>query len=319
MKRTLFSIIFFLISFAQYAFCQNYEAAEVSIRYYDKTLYYPGEADSNPVYIYITISNKGSETLRFKLADDRMFSVDFTARTVKNEKLPFTNSILRKRSTSRTVYFREIALESGESYSFVENLKEYLAIQEPAVYYFDLSFYPELYKNSTAGIVSNRLILDIKPAPGAAAVSALPSAGSAQTILKPDPISPDKVVEQTILARQRGMWNQFFLYFDIEQMLKNDPVRNRQYRIRSAEERQQMIKTYKSDLQQQRIENDIVAVPETFEIEQTSYSQDEGTVSVLMRFKYDTFYEKKRYTYYVRQRDSIWQIYDYTVENLGTE
>ena len=42
-------------------------------------------------------------------------------------------------------------------------------------------------------------------------------------------------------------------------------------------------------------------------------------MKVLEWFKNDTFSEKKRYTYYVRQRDGIWQIYGYTVDNLGTE
>ena len=45
----------------------------------------------------------------------------------------------------------------------------------------------------------------------------------------------------------------------------------------------------------------------------------EGTVKVIEWFKNDNFMERKRYTYYVRQRDGIWQIYDYTVDNLGTE
>ena len=48
-------------------------------------------------------------------------------------------------------------------------------------------------------------------------------------------------------------------------------------------------------------------------------TQNEGTVTTTQWFNYNTFKEKKKYTYYVRQRDGIWQIYDYTVENLGTE
>ena len=36
-------------------------------------------------------------------------------------------------------------------------------------------------------------------------------------------------------------------------------------------------------------------------------------------FNNGTFTEKKRYTYYVRQRDGIWYIYNYIVDNLGTE
>jgi hypothetical protein len=70
---------------------------------------------------------------------------------------------------------------------------------------------------------------------------------------------------------------------------------------------------------QTRIDQDIVAVPNQFQVERTIYSQDEGTVTVLEWFRYDTYTEKKRYTYYVRQRDDVWRIYNYVVENLGTE
>jgi hypothetical protein len=44
-----------------------------------------------------------------------------------------------------------------------------------------------------------------------------------------------------------------------------------------------------------------------------------GTVSVVEWFQYPNFKEKKNYVYKVRQREGIWQIYDYTVTNLGTE
>ena len=80
-----------------------------------------------------------------------------------------------------------------------------------------------------------------------------------------------------------------------------------------------MIQDYKLDLMQSRIDNAIVAIPESFYIEKTVYTQTEGSVSVIQWFKYDTFKEKKRYTYSVQKRDEVWHIYDYTVENLGTE
>ena len=70
---------------------------------------------------------------------------------------------------------------------------------------------------------------------------------------------------------------------------------------------------------QARIENDIVAVPESFQIEKTTYSPTEGSVTVIEWFKYPNFSEKKRYTYKVKQHEGIWKIYDYTVVNLGTE
>ena len=292
---------------------------QVSIKLYNKTLYYPGESLDNPIYVHITVANKSDETLRFKLADDRMFSIDFSAFNAKNKKLPYTEEIIKKRTTDRIVYFREIALETGEEYSFVENLKDYIQITEPAIYYFELDFFPELYKSKNNKIESNRLRIDVKPSPSATGVTKVPVSNETISVLKPETISPDKVVEQTIVARQKNLWDQFFLYMDIEKMLTRDQARKRKYTTLSDIERNRMIQDYKLDLMQSRIDNAIVAIPESFYIEKTVYTQTEGSVSVIQWYKYDTFKEKKRYTYSVQKRDEVWHIYDYTVENLGTE
>ena len=168
-------IISCLAFFGQSASAQSrVQNAAVSIKFYDKTMYYPDAADSNPVFIHITVRNTGTDTLRFKLADDRMFSIDFNAYTIKNERLSQTETLIRKRTTNQTVYFREIALEAGEEYSFVENLKEYLTVANPSVYYVDLAFYPELYRFRDERISSNRLTLEVRPSPSAASSSAIP-------------------------------------------------------------------------------------------------------------------------------------------------
>ena len=297
----------------------NATNTDIAIKFYDRTMYYPGNSEDNPVYVHITVANKGSDTLRFKLADDRMFSVDFVAYTVKNNQLAQTKTVIRKRTTNQTVYFREISLEPGEEYSFVENVKEYLEINEPSIYYLEMRFYPELYRQKESVLSSNRLSLEIRPSPSAAASTMLPVEKDSAALLQPEQISPDKVVEQTIIARQRSLWDQYFLYMDIEEMLKRDPVRLRKYNVMSADERSEMLRSFKADLMQNRIDRDIVAVPSKFSIDTTNYSQTEGTVKVLEWFKNDTYTEKKRYTYYVRQRDGIWQIYDYSVENLESE
>ena len=297
----------------------NFENADVSIAFYDKTIYYPGSAQDNPIYVRVTIANKGTDTLRFKLADDRKFSLDFSVYTVKNRELPQTDELIKRRTTNTTVYFREMALEGGEEYSFTENLKDYIVIDSPAIYYFDLNLYPELYKSRDIVQKSNRLTLEVRPSPSAAASAVLPVSADTVNVLQPQDIAPDKVVEQTIVARQKSLWDQFFLYIDLEQMLMRDPGRGQKYRIASAQERQRMLDRYKADLMQERMDNDIVSIPEKFEIERTVYSQSEGTVSVIEWFKYNNFREKKRYVYDVHLRDGIWLIYNYTVENLGTE
>ena len=297
MKQKLLLIISFLFILGQTAYSQSifeiaekYKDVSVSIKYYNRTMYYPENADSNPVFVHISIKNNSTDTLRFKLADDRMFSVDFNVFTIKNTQLQQS-----------------------------ENLKDYIDIKEPSIYYVELKFFPELYKTKIINLTSNRLTLEIKPSPNAAASSVLPVKALTSELLKPEEISPDKVVEQTIIARQKALWDQYFLYMDVEAMLQRNAAAKRKYKSVSADERARMIKQYKSDLMQSRIDNDIVAIPESFEIERTVYSKTEGTVTVTQWFKYSTFKEKKSYVYKVRQREGIWQIYDYTVTNLGTE
>lgn len=325
MKRSLFCIISILAVFAQLGFSADYEKADfskakVNIKFYDKTIYYPGSGEDNPIYVSVSITNSGTETLRFKLADDRAFSLDFTGRTVKNTVLPPTQSLIIKRSTNQTVYFRELSVEPGETYSFVENVKDYIDFTEPSVYYLELSFYPELYKSKYISLESNRLSLEIRPSSSAAGASSyLPIQAVSTDILRPEAISPDKVIEQTLIARQKSLWDQYFLYMDLQEMMLRNQEQRRRYNAASADEREQMLENYKADLMQNRIDFDIVAVPEKFSIQNTSYSQTDGNVTVIEWFKYPNFREIKRYVYRVRQRDGIWQIYDYSVTNLGTE
>ena len=77
MKRILFSIIASFTIFAQFAFSQkassinnqDYSKASVAIRFFDRTMYYPGSKEDNPIYVDVSITNKGTDTLRFKLAE----------------------------------------------------------------------------------------------------------------------------------------------------------------------------------------------------------------------------------------------------------
>lgn len=322
--KKLILIISIIYSFGQSIIANTFtdydlSSAQVSIKYQNRTIFYPENNDDNPINIHISIKNKGTETLRFKLADNRNFSIDFHAYTVRNNELKLNPDLIQKRTTNQTVYFREISIEPGEEYSFVENLRDYLVIEEPSVYYLVLDFYPELYKSKFIKLTSNRLTLEIRPSPSSASSNFIPVNNQTVEILKPQELSPDKIVEQTIIARQKSLWDQYFLYLDVESLLKRNSSLKRKYTTVSAQERERMIESYKADLMQSRIDNDIIAIPEKFQIEKTTYTPTEGTVVVTEWFKYPNFSERKSYTYKVRQREGIWMIYDYTVVNLGTE
>lgn len=317
MKRFQWCIIAVFLVFAQSLFAQTALSSNgltVSVNYYDKTIYYPSEADDNPVMVRVTISNTGTDTVRFKMADDHAFSMDFVAITAKNAALTYNSALIQKRSTSQTVYFREIALEPGEEYSFVENLKDYITVPSSAVYYFQVRFYPELLKSKLNYVDSNRLSLDVRPMPNAI-IAQTQQKTTQVSVLKPEAISPDKVIERTIIARQKNLWEEFFLYMDLEQMLQSDEVRDRKYRAASAAERATQLLEFKELFKT----NDLIASPDEFEIKKTEYSQTDGTVTVIERFNEETYVQIREYIYYLRLRDGIWQLYKYDVNNVGTE
>jgi hypothetical protein len=236
--------------------------------------------------------------------------------------------LVRKRSQSQQVYFREISVEAGESFSFVEDLRDFALLDKAGSYVVQASIYPELYYPSTTGavsgssepLVSNRLSLNIRPPliPGPDGVPlALDVATNA--VLVREKLPPDEVVSYLISARQKEQWEKFFLYLDLESMITRDSPRRRQWLAESEEGRRRMITRYRTELQSEITDGDIATIPRDFSIERTIYGAEEGTVTVLEYFKVGTYTEKKRYTYYLRRSDDIWTIVDYSVVNLGTE
>jgi hypothetical protein len=301
--------------------------AALSIRYYDKRIYYLPE---DPVFVQITLSNSGPSAYRFRLAEDRAFSVDFDVRTMTNTTLKPAEILVRRRSTSRQVFFREIAVESGESFSFVEDLRNFVDINQSGAYVVQARLYPELLRTASTPaseastdtpLESNRLSLNIRPPALPPLPEGVPVALDLETNanLVREKLPPDQVVRYILTARQKGQWEKFFLYLDLEAMIVRDPQRQRQWAAESEEGRRRMAARYRAELEEALVDGDIATIPMEFQIERTAYSAFEGTVSALEKFKTGNYIERKRYTYYLQMRDDVWTIVDYTVLNLGTE
>ena len=315
MKRKLRPLLVFFIFIG---FCTVLRAEEISIsiRYRDMRIYY---LDSDPIWVEITMTNKGPSPYRFKLADERAFSLDFDVRTTTNRPLEPANIFLRKRSQSQSVYFREILIESGESFSFFEDLRDFVYIDKSGAYVVQARLYPELYRTA-APLLSNRLSLNIRP-PSIIGPDGVPLILDVETnaILVREKLPPDEVINYLLSARQKEQWEKFFLYLDLEAMLSRDAYRRRQWLAESEEGRQMMVNRYRTELQEAIIDNDISTIPMDFTIERTVYNAEEGTVTVLEFFRTGGYTERKRYTYYLHRRDGVWSIVDYSVVNLGTE
>jgi hypothetical protein len=293
---------------------------ELSIRFFDKRIYYMADA---PVLVQVSIANKGPGSYRFKLADERAWSVDFDVRTVSNRGVDPSGVLVRRRAAAQ-VFFREISVESGESFSFVEDIRDYADIRQSGVFMVQARVYPELYHPALAiqdaPLESNRLSLNIRP-PAIPGPDGIPLAMDVETsaILVREKLPPDEVVAYTLSARQKSQWEKFFLYIDLEAMAARDGGRRRQWLAESEEGRRRMVDRYRAELQNAVVDGDIAVIPTDFQIERTIYGTEEGTVVALESFRGNGYTEKKRYTYTLRRKDNVWLIVDYTVINLGTE
>lgn len=293
-----------------------------NIRYYDKRIYYVQGSSDDPIFVQVTIANNSPLTYRFKLADERMFSVDFDVRTMSNRTVQATDLLIRTRTSNQQVFFREVAVEPGESFSFIEDIRNYAILDQSGSFIVQAKMYPELYRagGGPAPLESNRLSLSLRP-PSLPGPQGIPLAMDVETnaLLVREKLGPDQVVEYILTARQKTQWEKFFLYLDLEAMVSRDPVRRRQWLAESQEGRQRMVGRYRTELQGSVVDGDIAAIPMEFQIERTSYGSEEGTVVVLEKFKTGNYIEKRRYTYYLHRKDDIWTVVDYSVINLGTE
>jgi hypothetical protein len=292
-----------------------------SIRYFDKRIYF---AETDPIYVQVTIANNSPLTYRFKLADERAFSIDFDIRSVSNRPLEPADALIRKRSSNQQVFFREISVESGESFSFVEDLRNFVNLKQAGSFTVQARAYPELYRTAPSDgapvLESNRLSLNLKP-PAIKGPGGIPLAMDVETnaILVREKLSPDQVVEYLITARQKSQWEKFFLYLDLESMIARDAVRARRWISEGEEGRRKMLEQYRLELQSTVTDGDIATIPAEFTVEKTEYYNLEGTVTVLEKFRTGNYTERKRYTYFLRRKDDVWMVVNYSVANLGTE
>jgi len=314
------------------AFCVlNAAAADVdlSIRFYDKKVYHISGVSGEPIYVQATVTNRSPLPYRFKLADERVFSIDFDIRSLANKSLEPSDYILRKRSESRNVYFREVVIEPGESFSFVEDVRNYAQLRDAGSFVVQARIFPELFRAelireapfSSGPLVSNRLNLNLRP-PALPGPDGIPFQLDVETgaNLVREKLSPDEVIVYMLTARQKSQWEKFFLYFDMEAMITGDAVRRRSWLNESEEGRMRMTAKYKEDLKTSVVDEDLALVPPSdFRIENTAYSGETGTVVATEWFTMGRIIERRRYTYNFRKQDDIWTIQSYTVIKLGTE
>jgi len=292
---------------------------ELDIRFFDRRVYY---VDNDPIQIHVTITNNSPVPYRFKLAEDRAFSVDFDTRTMTNRPLSPADVLTRKRTQTNHIFFREIVIESLESFSFTEDLNEYINFTQPGSFRVRARIFPELYRTTSVPIIapleSNYLNLTIRPSviPGPDGIPLEMDVATGAVLVR-QPLPPDEVVTYMLRARQESQWDRFFLYLDLETMLARNSILNRRYRAENEAGRIRMVHEFRQTLQNSN-EEDIILTPTTFDILRTEYRGNRGVVVVMQRFRLPNFTQLREYTYELERRDNIWLIVNYSVQAMGS-
>jgi hypothetical protein len=286
-----------------------------SIRFFDKKVYFLGDE----ILIEATVTNNTTQPMSFSMADNRVFSLDFDVRTSTNLALDHAREFITARTSDQPVFFREVDLQPGESYSIEVDLSTYASFKDAGIYVVQGLFYPRLWRNSSSeSKKSNRLTLSVNPP---AVTAELRAVVEAQTgaLLTRQPLAPDAVVTYMLQGRQKSQWERFFLYLDLESIMRKSPDKDRIWRKSNEQAQAAMIDQFRQQLMAQSIEEDILLIPSSFTIQKTTYTETSGTVQVLERFSHTDFTELKQYTYYLKKTDQFWIIEDYEVKNLGTQ
>ena len=314
MRKTLIIVLtLFAVSHPFWAASQDTQ--QFSIRFFDQKVYFIGD----PIQVEAVITNTGTDTLRFKIADNRVFNLDFDVRTTTNVGLAHAKDFTIERNSDQPVFFREMSLEPGEKYGIVVDLTRFAALSSAGQYVLQATFYPELFQGpNSATMQSNRLALNVKPAVVTAEERAVVEAETG-ALLERQVLPPDEVVSWTIAARQKSQWERFFLYLDLESLMRKNPDKDRSFRNATETAQRQMLDQFRMQLRQQNIQQEISVIPTSYEVQKTTYDAAEATVQVLEKFKYPDYTELKDYTYYLKKSDRYWIIYDYEIRNQGTE
>ncbi len=301
------------------------ESVEFSIRFFDKKIYYP----DTPVQIQVSIRNSTDEPYRFRAADNKVFNLKFQIQTAEKAGIALEDAeeFNREYYNNQPELYRELSLNPGEEYSFVvESLNNFVDVTKPGLYSLSADFFPDLKtpKIGTPGriIQSNTLSLMVRPR-----IETIPEytyriQEETGNRLSGESVPPDEVIRRTIEARMENHKEKFFLYLDLEKIMRRDPDVDAEWRRRDDTRRTLMVTSYREKLWTSQQD---FRVPNEFTIMSTSYTG--ATVSapatglVIAQLKYDegAFFQKKQYTFSLFKKNNIWMIQDYRVINLDRQ
>lgn len=319
MLKRLFLTLLIVFYLSPCLFGNN--AIDLNIRFFNKTLY----TTESDIQIKIELKNQGNRPYHFKVADYKEYNLLFRVMDMRNREVPLSDNFNALFQSSQPYFYRDVSLQPGEEFSFVVGLPNFVNLNEPGEYLVEALFYPELHNmlgNHGEPLVSNRIILSLRPDMGDSMIFHELAAAN-EEILRAESLSPDEVIKYTLEARQLDQWEPFFLYINLNSILRQNPLWERQFIQSNEDEQQAILMGFKEDLKAGQILEfqNFIEKPDRFEILHTAYNQNDATVRVREYFLSNNrdFTIIRDYQYFLVKENGIWKINRYQVSNVGTE
>ncbi|WGK68448.1 hypothetical protein P0082_08140 [Candidatus Haliotispira prima] len=280
-------------------------AVQFTLAYFDKSVYY---TDSE-IRIKAIIYNDSNEAFFFRTADNRVFNLKVNVRTLDNKTLKESADYAMLQNSNRPYFYRDISLEPGEEYAFVFTLNRFVKINDPGIFILGATYSTDLTEQNT--IESNKLYLNVRPR-----VTNRPEYyeridNQTQELLTRQELGPDEVISYTLRSLVRQYWNRYFLYLDLEYLIRQSSYYYRRFIASNEQEQRKLLNNFRRAVVEGAIPEvaAMTDVPIHFEVIRTTYTEKEAEVVVSENFQRDGYEELVRYTYYLHKKDSIWYIY----------
>ncbi len=304
-SRILWLFIFFSM------FAGKLFAIQFTLAYFDKSVYY---TDSE-IRIKAILHNDSNEAFFFRTADNRVFNLKVNVRTLDNRNLKESADYAMLQNSNRPYFYRDISLEPGEEYAFVFTLNRFVEIKDPGIFILEANYSTDLTEQNT--IRSNKLYLNIRPRVAAQPEYRERIDSQTQELLSRQELGPDEVVSYTLQSLMSKFWNRYFLYLDLEYLIRQSSYYYRRFVASNEQEQRKLLDNFRQAVTDGAIP-EIAAmtdIPNNFEIIRTTYTENEATVIVAETFqRIGGYSDLLRYTYHLHKKEKIWYIYRITTQ-----
>lgn len=295
---------------------------EIQIRLYNQTVY----TDSSNVELQVELTNKGISPILFKLADQRVHNIKLDVRTLANDPITECDQCIKEFISSQPVYYSEIRLRPSEQFTFIVPLEDFVILKKSGKYFIKAWFFKEFRSAKGTPLASNTIELEITP-PEINDEDFKLEMPTKSLALKAQPLYPDEVIRWTLDSRikaanekeyqkQNSIWDEFFLYLDLEELYLKSGESRKEYLTLSETERIKKLEEYQKWLKEGSRDKDLLLIPSNYQIIKTSYTENNAVVVVYQEFNAGRFIDRKQYSYFLRKNDTIWNIYDYSIINM---